>query len=108
MRYKVNILVDLSQIKEDPELEQELYKEETPFRVAAIRDGKILEIKDIPIRKIKDISNIPVTIDFDYPSDQSPGVYIIIGPNLPGKEVLRSDVIRIWIPPKKSKVTLLT
>lgn len=103
MKYEVKFLLDLSEIKKDPELEKELYKKEKPIKVAAVRHNKILGAAEIDIRKIEDVSKIPVTIKFDYPTEKPPGAYILIGPNLPEREFLGIEAKKIWVPPKKFK-----
>ncbi|HIC91960.1 MAG TPA: carboxypeptidase regulatory-like domain-containing protein [Syntrophaceae bacterium] len=103
MKYTVKLLLDLREIKEDPGLEKELYKEEKPIKVAAVRGGKILAAVEIEIRNIKDVSKIPVTIEFDYPTEEPPGAYIIIAPNLPEREFLGIEAKKIWVSPRKFK-----
>ncbi len=100
MKNTVKLVVDLSHIKEDPELEKELYREERPIKVAAVRNGKILTSEEINTKEIEDFSKIPITLEFDYPSENPPGVYIIVAPNLPEREFLGIDAKKIWAPPK--------
>lgn len=103
MKNVVKLLLDLSHIKEDPELEEKLYREETPLKVAAVRNGKILASFEVQIREIEDVSQIPVTLEFDYPSEIPPGVNIIVGPNVPEREFLGVETRKIWVSPKKFK-----
>ena len=101
MKNTVKLVLDLSQIQEDPELKEKFQMEEKPLKIAAVRDGKILTSFEVDIGKIRDLSSIPVQIDFDYPSEKPPGVYIMIGPNVSEREFLGIETKRIWVPPKK-------
>lgn len=101
MKNSVKFLVDLSEIEKDPELKKELLKEKKPIKAAAVREKRILASTEIDISKVTDISKVAVTLEFDYPGEIIPGVYIMIGPNVPDREFLGIEARKTWVPPKK-------
>lgn len=100
--YKVKIIVDLSKIKEDPELKPEIPRFEElfgkkPIKVAAVISGKILNSLEINPQEYKNISSIPIEIGFDYEPERFKGVNIIVAPNLSEKEFLGINSEKRWI-----------
>jgi hypothetical protein len=103
MKNTVKLLLDLSDIEKDPEFKKEFLKERKSLKVAAFRKGKILASTEIEISKIPDVSKVPVTLEFEYPSEVPPGVFLMIGPGLPEKEFLGAEAKKIWVSPRKFK-----
>lgn len=104
--YKVKITLDLSKIKEEPELEPEIHKFEelfgkNPIKVAAVISGKILSSLEIELQEYKNIFSIPIEIGFDYEPERFKGVNIIVAPNLPEKEFLGVNSEKRWISVRK-------
>jgi hypothetical protein len=103
MKNTVKFLLDLSDIGKDLELKKEFSKEIESLKIAAVRNGKILASTEIEISKLADVSKVPVTLEFEYPRETPPGVYIMIGPSLSEKEFLGAEAKKIWVSPRKFK-----
>ena len=103
MKNMVKLVLDLSQIQEDPNLAEKLCMEEKPLKVAAVRNRKVLASFELDVREIEDFSNIPVDVEFEYPGEEPPGVYITVGPNVDEMDFLGLETRKLWVPPQKFK-----
>ncbi len=86
----IRTTIDLSNIKQlDPEL---------PLKVSAIRNGRVLESETINVNEVKDVSKIPVKLEFDIGDRTKPlGVTLAVGPDVPDEEFAATDTYNHWI-----------
>lgn len=101
MQNVIKLVLDLSDIRDDPELGEELVKRERPIKVAVVRWGKILAAKEIDTAEIKEFSRVPVTLEFEAEGDKPAGAYLTIGPNVADREFLAIETHRLWIAPRQ-------
>ena len=47
------------------------------------------------------IDKQPVNIEFEYPGEEPPGVYIVVGPNVTEMEFLGFETKKTWVPPQE-------
>jgi hypothetical protein len=101
MKNFIKLVLDLSEIKDDPELGAELSKENKPFKVAAVRNGEVLATTEVNLKGVDDYSAVPVSLEYASEGELSAGAYLLVGPNLPEEEFLAVESRRLWLPPKR-------
>jgi hypothetical protein len=103
MKLTVKCIVDLSRIKEDPGVEKELLSEEKPLLVAMVCRRIVLAAEEIVFKRQEDLAKIAVTLTADYPCETTPGVYVVIGRNLPEPSFLAAEPFKMWLGPERFK-----
>lgn len=97
----IKLVLDLSEIKADPELGPELLKEKKPLKVAAVRQGAILAETEVNLEKIEDYSAVAVELEFKTEGKLPSGAYVVVGPNLPDREFLEVETRKLWLSPRR-------
>ena len=103
MKLTVKCVLDVSRIKDDPEVEKELLNEEKPLMAAMVRNQTVLAAVEIDLRRQESLDKIAVTLTADYPCEQVPGVYLFVGRTLAEEAFLAAEPFRQWIGPERFK-----
>jgi len=92
-KHTLNTNLDLSNVKDADTTRS--------IKVAAVRDGKILESKVIKLSEVENISSIPIEIEYFTGEREKPlGVNLVAGPDVPEKDFLAASNYSRWISPK--------
>ena len=103
MKLTVKCVLDFNAINDDPDVAKRVLAEKEPFRVALARNQTVLVSVPLVIKRQADLAKLAVAIELDYPCDETPGLYLVIGTNVAEEILLSSEPLKIWIAPEKFK-----